>query len=140
MDEYYGNMISQIQEEWSNADTKFGHYITTLEHYDKLLDLTGQSKNYDKRLAILKGQLDVSKEQLSVHQSELEIMKAQEAEMNRQLDSALAIGDEYAIEFAKRNLKVAQDSVRELTEYVQQDIEQIAETAQTILTTSLEKI
>jgi len=60
MMDYYSEAISQIREEWDKADNKFAHFTTTLEHYDKLLDLTGQGKNYDKRLTILQGELQVS--------------------------------------------------------------------------------
>lgn len=137
---YYADSISQMREEWNNADTQFTHLTTTLDHYDKLLDLTGQGKDYDKRLAILQGQLKVSKDQLNVHKEELSILEEEERRRAQDLQDALSTNNEYAINFAKKNLEVAKENVRELTEVVQQDIEKIAETAQTVLTTSLEQI
>ena len=140
MMDYYGEAISQMREEWNQADSQFSHLNTVLEHYNKLLDLTGQGKDYDKRLTILNGQLDVQKNQLEVHKQELSILEEEERRRNEDYQNALASGNEYAISAAKKYLDTAKENVRELSKTVQQDIENIAQTAQDILTTSLEKI
>jgi len=67
--EYYGNAIKILNDEISVHTDHLDSLNKALEHYDKLLVLSGQSKNYDMRDKILSQQAEIAKNEYAIAKS-----------------------------------------------------------------------
>lgn len=58
---FYGKVMEQWATKISNVDSAIQSNITTLEHYQKTMELLGKSNDYNQMGIVLKGQMDASK-------------------------------------------------------------------------------
>lgn len=133
---YYREVLDEIKEEMSYLEKGFSTIFDELGHYQKMLDLTGQAKIYDKQLAILRTQLDVTKEQFYTHQMQAARAQQDYDEMQAQYNAMDALQQAQY----QDQLRAAKDYLDELNSSVRQDIESLADYAKQILITSTEQI
>lgn len=133
---YYREALDQAKEDIAWLEKGFSNITDQLDHYKKLIDLTGQTKAYDKQLVILRTQLSVAEDQLEVHKDQAKTAKA---DYERMLEFYNSLDDAGKAQYEDQ-LRAQKDYLDELDAAVREDTEHIAEYAQEILTTSLEQI
>ena len=73
----YSDAIAGAQEELSKYTAQMEHHNSVLDHYMTLMDLLGQSKNYDALIEIAQAQAEVAKNTANVSKATYESMQTQ---------------------------------------------------------------
>lgn len=81
MKEYYGNTLQMAMDEMAEYMEQFDNMTSVLEHYQNILELTGQEKDYDKMGVILEGQVEVAQDRLTSATEWYELQKQLQADL-----------------------------------------------------------
>ena len=74
---YYGDTLAAAQEELSVYTDMMDHHAGVLDHYKNLLDLFGQSKDYEKMGTVLEAQVEVAENAAAVSKANYEMLAAE---------------------------------------------------------------
>lgn len=76
----YSDALAAAAEELANYTDQMEHHNSVLEHYNNLLNLTGQSKDYEKMNNVLEAQVHTAENMASVSKSNYDMLAQKAAE------------------------------------------------------------
>lgn len=137
MMEAYGTQLELNSEELAKYTDRLEHLNSVLEHYNNLLDLTGQSQNYDARGKVLAAQEKNAANIYEVNKAYFDNKQAEADALKAQLDAALASGNEGAAELYQKQWEDADAAAREAQENMLSSAESWAEAIKATLENKL---
>lgn len=83
----YGELLGEVNEEFTKYVQLFDTGISKLEHYKNLLGLIGKEQDYKMNNTILRSQLDITKAQTQANKEYYETMKAEYIRIKKMYDA-----------------------------------------------------
>ena len=100
MKAYYGETLVAARNELDEATSHLDHNIGLLEHFQNLMELMGKSTDYSLMIDYTKDQASIIKEQIEVSKSWLNVLLAQQKDLQDEM--AAAAGDDAAMEILQQ--------------------------------------
>lgn len=113
---YYGDTLSMAQEELTKYTDRMDHSTSVLDHYRSLLDLTGQSQNFEAIGTVLEGQAKTIENSYQVAKQNYEWLADEAVKKKQAMNDAIARGDAAAAEFFKTEWEAAEQAARDAQE------------------------
>lgn len=142
MREYYGNVLTHVQEEMARITDEMDHQLNTLTHLQNVLSLLGRETDFEAIGAILEGQRQMNLNSYNVAKAQVEMYKDQVAQAEQNLEALRAGGasEDALNEFKNAVLYPAQEALRAAEEEMQADFEAYLETLNAIYDNKINQI
>lgn len=115
MREYYGNALSDGLAELEKYTDQMDHFISVLSHYESILELTGQEKDYEKIGAVLESQAEVLLNNREIASAEYEMHQQLQADLEADL-AAISDTKSESYKIAKASLDAQVEATNEAHE------------------------
>ena len=133
--EYYGNTLAMAGEELAKYTERMEHQTAILEHYKSIMDIIGESTDYEAMGIILEGQAKTIENELKVAKENY-AMLAEEADYWKNMMSSVDETDP-TFEVYKANWEAAEESAREAQDNMLSKTEEWAEAMKAVLENKL---
>lgn len=110
---YYGDTLSMAQEELTKYTDRMDHSTSVLDHYRSLLDLTGQSQNFEAIGTVLEEQAKTIENSYQVAKQNYEWLADEAVKKKQAMNDAIARGDAAAAELFKTEWEAAEQAARD---------------------------
>lgn len=124
MFEAYSNILDEASSKIDDHVDHLEHISSVYDHYLSLMDLFGNSKDYDAMGNFLTGKAENSRNMLDVAKAELEMYREQKNEIEKQWIEAQTNGDEEA----KRYWQTQWDAIVDQTDAAEEEMLSLTET------------
>ena len=136
MQAYYQDAMTEGVEMLTKHTEQYDGLLNTLSHYQNVLSIIGKETDYDAINEVLEGRVEVLNDMVTASEAVITYYDSQLAQMRSALTNATSEADK----------KFWQEQIDEMTAYKQEEqeklygyLEEIGETANTILSNSIEK-
>ena len=144
--EAYSNALDAASSKIDDHVDHLEHISSVFDHYLSLMDLFGNSKDYEAMGNFLTGKADNSRNMLDIAKAELEMYREQKAEIEKDWIKAQQSGDEEAIRYWQTQwdaivdqTDAAEEEMLSLTETWAQDMRAVIENNMAAAAEALEK-
>ena len=135
--EYYGNTLNMANEEISKYTDRMEHQASVLEHFKNIMDMIGESINYEALGVILEGQAQTIENELKVAQETYDFYSSEATKKKHLMDYAIASGDMEAAELYRKEWEAAEAAAREAQDNMLSKTEEWAEAMKAVLENNL---
>lgn len=134
MMEYYGNTLNMAAEEIAKYTESMEHQTSVLDHYSSLLNIMGESGDYDKMGTMLKAKAKTLEDQVAVSKSAMEMYQDQANEAYKKWQNA---DNDAAAELLKKEYEAALKAAETAEEEFLSKSEEWAEALKAVLENAL---